>query len=119
MKIRYYDEQGNEIKTKLDPAYLWRNNPFKEKPKDYVMIKQLEIQKMTTDPNGEPMFYTELSEPVEETYYRWDWQDGMWYVVCCLIMKKGTIVKGGYRCPKGWKFVENFNMHRPNLMRNN
>ena len=115
MKIRYYNIEGREIKTSQCPTYLWRNNTEDDRPQDFVIVKQLEMEKHITDPYGKPMKLVELSEPVEEDYCRWEWEDGSWYCVICCIMQKGVITLD--RRPDGWSFLEKFNGNRPNFRR--
>lgn len=114
MKVRYYNVNGDEIKSNVDPSYAWRNNPKEDKPQDFVIIKQLEIDNVVTDPYGNPQEIHKLSDPVEEVYCGWEWNDGTWYCLIRLIVKKGEILKD--RRPTWWKFFEDFNKNRPRFL---
>lgn len=113
MKIRYFNGKGEEIKTAVCPTYSWRHNTEDNRPQDFVIVKQLEIEKHLTDPYGEPFVMTELSDPVEEDYCRWEWQDGSWYCMISCIIQKQVITLD--RRPAGWTLVEDFNKNRPRL----
>lgn len=111
MKIRYYNKQGELLSTAVDPAYLYRNNNGKERPQDFVIIKQREFEEMITDPYGNQSMITKLSDPVEEVYCRWEWADGSWYCLIAAVIKNGQLIVD--RRPSNWKFIEEFN--RPDL----
>lgn len=113
MKIRYFNIRGEEIVSSVCPTYVWRNNAREDVPQDFVIIKQMEIEKHITDPYGQPLTITELSEPLEEDYCRWEWQDGSWYCVLSCIIQKQVMTMD--RRPVGWDFVEKFNQNRPSL----
>lgn len=113
MKIRFYDEKGDEIKTPIEPAYYYRNNPQDQKPPDFVIVKQAEIEKVTSDPYGQSLTFTELTEPLEEIYCRWEWDSGTWYCVICMIVRRENVIQD--RRPSWWKFFERFNERRPSF----
>ena len=111
MKNRYFTVDGKEIKMSIDPYYAGVNNAKEDKPADFVMIKQAEINEVVTDPYGNEQEIHKLSEPLEELYFRWVWENDQWYCLCCLIVKNKTIVMD--RRPSWWKFFEEFNANRP------
>lgn len=113
MKIRYFNQNGEQIKTAVDPAYLYRNNKEKDRPQDFVIIKQKEFEQPIIDPFGNESIIQKLSDPVEEVYCRWVWSDGSWYCTISAVIKEGQFVLD--RRPEWWKFVENFK--RPDLRR--
>ena len=111
MKISCYNGQGEEIKLECDPCYKWRNNPKKDRPKDFVMVKQLESVETITDPFGEIQELKKLSKPVEEVYYGWVWENGSWNCLIRMVVQKDVIVLD--RRPVGWKFFEKFQANKP------
>ena len=114
MKIRFYDEKGNQIKTPIEPGYYFRNNTREQRPPDFVIVKQVEIEKVTTDPFGQPITFIELTEPVEEIYCRWEFDSGTWYCLVSFIVRKNAVIKD---CrPTWWKFYEKFNENRPRFV---
>lgn len=110
---RCFTVDGKQIKTRIDPAYAWVNNAKDDKPQDFVMIKQLEIDEVVTDPYGNSQEIHKLSEPVEENYFRWVWENGQWYCMCCMVVRNKAIILD--RRPSWWKFFEEFNENRPRL----
>lgn len=113
MRIRYYNIKGEEIESAVEPSYAWRNNSEDNKPEDYVSIGQAEIREMITDPYGVQSEIVKYSEPVEEVYHRWVWENGSWYSVICMVIRKGEIIID--RRPDYWKFFERFNERRPSF----
>lgn len=107
MRIRYFTQDGKQIQTAVDPAYLYRNNQEKDQPKDFVIIKQKEFERPITDPYGNQSIFTGYTEPVEEVYCRWVWDNGSWYCVIAAVIQNGELILDNR--PDWWKFVEKFN----------
>ena len=115
MKIRYYGQDGKEIKTPCEPSYFYRNNSKENRPPDYVVIKQLEIKEMITDPYGQEQEINKLSDPVEEVYCGWVLENETWYCTVRMVVRRQEVILD--RRPVGWKFFEEFNKHRPDFRR--
>lgn len=113
MKIRQYTRDGKEIKNIADSCHKWKNNSKENRPEDFVVIKQLEIDDIVTDPYGEVQEVQKLSDPVEEVYCGWEWDNG-WNCLVRMVVKKEMVILD--RRPNGWKFFEDFNAHRPNFL---
>lgn len=115
MKIRFYNQQGEEIeKEKSDPYCKWHRNSKTNRPQDYVMIKQLEIKEVLLDPYGREQEIVKLSEPVEEVYCGWVWENESWYCLVRMVVKKNQVIID--RRPAGWKFYDKFNQNRPRFV---
>lgn len=114
MKIRFYNQWGEEIeKGKSDP-YKYRKNHKNHRPQDYVMIKQLESHEILTDPYGQEQEIVKLSEPVEEVYCGWVWENEGWCCLVRMIVKKEQVLLD--RRPVDWKFYDIFNQNRPKFV---
>jgi len=111
MITRYFDKNGQELKVPINPAHLWTNNAKDNRPPDYVIIKQNEVEEMLTDPYGQSTMIRHLSEPVEEVYCRWQWDSGTWYHLICMVVRGNQVIID--RRPNGWSFYEEFQKHRP------
>ena len=109
MRVKYYNQNGQELKITMEPAYKFRNNPENKKPEDFVMIQQAEFTEVVTDPYGVRSEITRYSNPVKEIYFRWVW-DNAWYAVITMIVEKNAIVLD--KRPPHWKFFEKFKERR-------
>ena len=111
MITRYFNRNGDEIKTSVCPSHLWIHNAENERPQDFVIIKQNEAEEMIVDPYGQESLITHLSNPVEEDYCRWVWDNGVWNCVISLVIKEDQVIID--RRPGGWSFYEDFQKNRP------
>ncbi len=114
MKIRYYSQEGQEICKDEASPYKYCKNIKENRPQDFVIIKQLESQEILIDPYGQEQEVAKLSDPVEEVYCGWVWENECWNCLVRMVVRKQEVILD--RRPSWWKFFEKFNENRPRFV---